>query len=97
MFITHQTQVIYLVKQLHIKQYSCLRTLLQPEVVQPGLGRNFGIATEIVRLNISQGLLGSTEAEHKLFLFDIQMFTQLLISGNPSPAFSSVRTYRCKS
>nr|BAR35960.1 VrlC protein [uncultured Mediterranean phage uvMED] len=39
-----------------------------------------------------QGALGSTEAEHKLFLFDIQMFTQIIISGNPSPAFTSVRT-----
>ena len=39
-----------------------------------------------------QGALGSTEAEHKLFLFDIQMFTQIIISGNPSPAFTSVHS-----
>ena len=31
-----------------------------------------------------QGALGSADAEHKLYLFDIQMFTKITLNGTPS-------------
>ena len=40
------------------------------------MGRNLGVARARA-FEYSQGVLGSVEAEHKIFLFDIQMFTRI--------------------
>ena len=39
-----------------------------------------------------KGAIGSTGAEHKLFLFDIQMFTQIELSDTPSPLLTATHS-----
>jgi hypothetical protein len=56
-----------------------------------GLGRNFGVARARA-FEHHQGALGSRAAEHKLFLFDIQMFTRLSFNSTPDPTLTSVRS-----
>ena len=39
-----------------------------------------------------KGAIGSTGAEHKLFLFDIQMFTRIDLSDTPSPLLTATHS-----
>ena len=55
------------------------------------MGRNIGIARARAFEHF-QGALGSTEAEHKLFLFDIQMITRLVLSDTPSPLLTATHS-----
>ncbi len=56
-----------------------------------GMGRNFGIARARA-FEYSQGVIGDVQAEHKIFLFDIQMFTRLELSDTPSPLLTATHT-----
>jgi hypothetical protein len=55
------------------------------------MGRNIGVARARA-FEHHQGALGSTEAEHKLFLFDIQMITRLVLSDTPSPTLTATHS-----
>ena len=54
-------------------------------------GRQFGVARARAFEHF-QGALGSTEAEHKLYLFDIQMFTRLFMNDTPSPLITATHS-----
>ena len=54
-------------------------------------GRNIGVARTRT-FEYSQGVAGETDAEHKLFLFDIQMFTRIELNDTPSATLTSVHT-----
>ena len=56
-----------------------------------GMGRNMGVARARA-MEYSQGTLGNTEAEHKLYLFDIQMFTRIELSATPSPTLTATHS-----
>ena len=43
-------------------------------------------------MQYSSGTVGATSAVHKLFIFDVRMFTVLTLSGTPSPTLTSVHT-----
>ena len=49
-----------------------------------GMGLNIGIARSRA-FEFLQGVVGSADAEYKLFLFDIQMFTRITLNDTPSP------------
>ena len=55
------------------------------------MGRNLGVARARA-FEYSQGVLGSTEAEHKIFLFDIQMFTRVELNATPSPTLTATHS-----
>ena len=54
-------------------------------------GKNIGVARTRT-FEYSQGVAGETGTEHKLFLFDIQMFTRIELNDTPSPTLTSVHT-----
>ena len=54
-----------------------------------GMGKNIGVSRSRA-FEYSQGTIGDVQAEHKIFLFDIQMFTRLELSDTPSPLVTSV-------
>ena len=53
-----------------------------------GNGQEIGVARARA-LEHFKGAIGSTGAEHKLFLFDIQMFTRIQLSSTPSPLLTA--------
>jgi len=55
------------------------------------MGRNLGVARARA-FEYSQGVIGDVQAEHKIFLFDIQMFTRIELSATPSPTLTSVHS-----
>ena len=55
------------------------------------MGRNLGVARARA-FEYSQGVLGSVEAEHKIFLFDIQMFTRVKLNATPSPTLTATHS-----
>ena len=58
-----------------------------------GTGNGFQIGVARSRaFEHKTGTLGSTEAVHKLYLFDVQMFTQILLSGTPSPLLTATHS-----
>ena len=56
-----------------------------------GMGLNIGVARPRA-LEFLQGIVGNTDAEFKLFLFDIQMFTRLTLSDTPSPLLTATHS-----
>ncbi len=56
-----------------------------------GMGKNIGVARPRA-FEFFQGVAGDTAAEHKLFLFDVQMFTRLTLSDTPSPLLTATHT-----
>ena len=56
-----------------------------------GNGNQVGVARSRA-IEHFQGAIGSAEAEHKLFLFDIQMFTQIELSSTPSPLLTATHS-----
>ena len=56
-----------------------------------GNGNQIGVARARA-IEHFQGTIGSTEAVHKLFLFDIQMFTKIDLSDTPSPLLTATHS-----
>ena len=65
----------------------------QPEVVQL-VWVNIGVARSRA-FEFLQGVVGSVDAEFKIFLFDIQMFTRVELNDTPSPITYCNALYRC--
>ncbi len=53
--------------------------------------KNIGVARARA-LEYDSGVSGNTDAEYKLFLFDIQMFTELTLSDTPSPLLTATHS-----
>ena len=56
-----------------------------------GMGNNIGVARARA-IEFFQGVAGDTTAEHKLYLFDIQMFTRLSLNDTPSPLLTATHS-----
>ena len=56
-----------------------------------GMGANIGVARPR-GLEYNSGVAGDAAAEHKLYLFDIQMFTRVELSDTPSPLLTATHT-----
>ena len=61
------------------------------EEVQQVWVLTFGVARPRA-FEFLQGVVGDTEAEYKLFLFDIQMFTRLTLDDTPSPLLTATHS-----
>ena len=74
--------------------YKTLQLFSEPTATRgssTGLGLNVGVARARA-FEFSQGQAGTTVAEHKLFLFDIQMFTRIELSDTPDPLLTATHS-----
>ena len=77
MYITHQTLEMCLEKQHHINKLKLFELPTSTRGSSTSMGRNVGVARPRA-FEYFQGVVRFTDAEHKLFLFDIQMFTRII-------------------
>ena len=56
-----------------------------------GMGANIGVA-RVRGMEYNSGIAGDAAAEHKLYLFDIQMFTRVELSDTPSPLLTATHS-----